>query len=333
MKNYIVTTVLFLALSILAIGQDKGAFTQKDLDEASVQTVKLFKAKKYDEALTFAEKAVTIAKKLYGKKNIETANVLKNLGYVHYYKGDTGKAEDTFEDAFDIYQDLKNLSEEDKNSAAAIAENLASIKARENLLSSERYYKQAIVWREEAGGKDSAKLVFPLVGLANINYWNKDYEKSAELYERAITIGEDFSSTDETNFHAIVLRGGCAFKKAGKADEFEVFREKYKFKFPADASERAKKPINSGVVNGMAISLPKPIYPRQAGNAGAGGKVIVKTLINENGNVISACAENDANPFLIVSAEIAAYGARFKPTTLGGEPVKVSGTIVYNFVR
>jgi len=41
----------------------------------------------------------------------------------------------------------------------------------------------------------------------------------------------------------------------------------------------------------------------------------------------------NGHPLLQNAAERAARSARFSPTLLGGQPVKVSGVIVYNFVR
>jgi len=38
------------------------------------------------------------------------------------------------------------------------------------------------------------------------------------------------------------------------------------------------------------------------------------------------------HPLLRGAAEQAARGARFSPTLLSGQPVKVSGVITYNFV-
>ncbi len=307
---------------------------QKDMNETSIQTVKLFREKKYDEALPFAEKAVTIAKKLYGEKHIEVANVLKNLGYIQLYNDDTDKAGDTFENTFDIYKDLKNLSKDDKNSAAAIAENLALIKSGKDLLTAKKYYEQAIIWREEANGGESEKLVLPLVGLANINYWNKDYKKSAELYEKAIRIGVNYSTADKTNFYAIFLKGQCAFRKADKSDEFEEISKEYYSKTSSDSgkNDQAVTTINGGVLNGKAKSLSKPVYSLEARRNNANGKVNVDILINENGDVISACSEKNANPYLAVSSEVSAYESKFAPTTLKGKPVTVTGQIVYNYV-
>lgn len=334
MKIYIVTAWLLLMLSITIFAQKESSFTKDELRETSIQTVKLFQQKKYVEALPIAEKSVLIAKQIYGEKNIETVNVLKNLGYVQLYKGDTDEAGKTLDKAFDIYRDLENLSANDKSSAAGIAETVASIKSQKNLTSVEKYYKQAIIWREE-GGKDSAKLVNPLVGLANLNYWRRDYKQSAEYYEKAIEISAKDSDVNKTDFFALYLRGECAFKKAKNSKEFEIIKEKFdlssKLDLKASRDTQTTFSINGGVVNGKALNLVTPAYPSEAKAARATGVVKVDVLINEQGDVISACGDKDANSFLAESSEAAAYNSKFSPTNLKGKPVKVTGTIIYNF--
>jgi TonB family protein len=88
--------------------------------------------------------------------------------------------------------------------------------------------------------------------------------------------------------------------------------------------------ISGGVVNGKATNLPKPAYPPIARTARASGAVNVQVLIDEDGRVVSANAVS-GHPLLRAAAEQAARQARFQPTMLSGQPVKVSGTIVYNF--
>jgi protein TonB len=90
-------------------------------------------------------------------------------------------------------------------------------------------------------------------------------------------------------------------------------------------------PISGGVLNGKAISLPKPPYPPIARAAHAAGTVVVQVLIDENGNVVSAHAVS-GHPLLQAVAVSAAKQARFSPTKLSGQPVKVTGVIQYNFV-
>ncbi|HEY2973567.1 MAG TPA: TonB family protein [Pyrinomonadaceae bacterium] len=98
---------------------------------------------------------------------------------------------------------------------------------------------------------------------------------------------------------------------------------------PSPTPHRA--PISGGVLNGKAISLPKPAYPPIARQAHASGTVSVQVTIDENGNVISAHAVS-GHPLLQGVAVAAARGARFTPTRLEGQPVKVTGVITYNFV-
>src|SRR5262245_24726941 len=92
-----------------------------------------------------------------------------------------------------------------------------------------------------------------------------------------------------------------------------------------------RAPISGGVLNGKAVSLPKPAYPPIARAAHASGTVVVQVTIDENGNVIAAHAVS-GHPLLQGAAVGAARQARFSPTKLSGQPVKVTGVIQYNFV-
>jgi TonB family protein len=91
------------------------------------------------------------------------------------------------------------------------------------------------------------------------------------------------------------------------------------------------KSISGGVLNGKAVSLPAPEYPAAAKAVKASGTVSVQVLIDEEGNVIAATAVS-GHPLLRASAVDAARAAKFAPTRLSGEAVKVSGVITYNFV-
>ena len=100
---------------------------------------------------------------------------------------------------------------------------------------------------------------------------------------------------------------------------------------PPVTSTQRIKPISGGVLNGKAVSLPKPHYPPIARAARASGTVVVQVIIDEEGKVISARAIS-GHALLQASAVEAAYRAKFTPTRLEGQPVKVTGTLTYNFV-
>jgi protein TonB len=82
------------------------------------------------------------------------------------------------------------------------------------------------------------------------------------------------------------------------------------------------------MLNGKAIYLPMPEMPPGE----KAGVVMVQVLVDEQGSVISARAVSGP-PNLLAAAVNAARLARFLPTVLSGEPVKVNGTLAYNFVH
>ena len=86
----------------------------------------------------------------------------------------------------------------------------------------------------------------------------------------------------------------------------------------------------STVLNSKAISLPRPIYPQMAKQIHLQGTVTVQVLIDESGRVVSA--KGIGHPLLVGEAQKAAMQARFSPTIISDQPVKVSGVITYNFV-
>jgi len=90
------------------------------------------------------------------------------------------------------------------------------------------------------------------------------------------------------------------------------------------------KPVSGGVLNGTAISLPSPVYPDAAKRSRMQGVVSVDVVLDETGKVISAKA-SDGPAMLRDAAVQAALKARFSPTKLSGQPVKVSGVINYKF--
>ena len=99
---------------------------------------------------------------------------------------------------------------------------------------------------------------------------------------------------------------------------------------PSSVPNPILRPVSGGVLNGAATYLPPPMYPETAKRMRTSGVVTVEVVIDENGKVISANAAN--GPSTLREAAIqAALRARFSPTKLSGQPVKVFGTISYKF--
>ena len=83
--------------------------------------------------------------------------------------------------------------------------------------------------------------------------------------------------------------------------------------------------VNGGILNGMAVSLPRPIYPPMAKQIGASGEVRVQVAVDGNGNVISARAVS-GHPLLRSAAENAARQSKMR-----NDAANSTGQIVYNF--
>ena len=98
---------------------------------------------------------------------------------------------------------------------------------------------------------------------------------------------------------------------------------------PPPAQPKVLK-VSTGVLQGKAVSLPQPSYPPIAKQARLQGTVSVQVLIDEFGKVISAEVIS-GHPMFNREARQAALQARFSPTKLSGQPVKVSGVILYKF--
>ena len=90
--------------------------------------------------------------------------------------------------------------------------------------------------------------------------------------------------------------------------------------------------VSTGVLKSNALQIPKPNYPPLAKQLRLQGSISVQVLIDEHGKVLSAKALPGGHQILVNAAEAVAMQARFSPTLLSGQPVKVSGVIIYNFV-
>jgi TonB family protein len=87
---------------------------------------------------------------------------------------------------------------------------------------------------------------------------------------------------------------------------------------------------SGGVLAGSATRRVEPAYPPLAKAARVSGAVVVEVTVDESGNVINA-RPLSGHPLLKDSAVAAARGWQFTPTKLSGQPVRVVGTITFNY--
>ncbi|HEV7893984.1 MAG TPA: energy transducer TonB [Pyrinomonadaceae bacterium] len=100
---------------------------------------------------------------------------------------------------------------------------------------------------------------------------------------------------------------------------------------PAGAQLDAQDAVWGGILTGKARKMPPPELSASAKLSGTRGSVVVEVFVDERGDVLSA-RSLAGHPTLRPAAEAAARRAKFTPTIFCGSPVKVTGTITYNFM-
>ncbi len=97
-----------------------------------------------------------------------------------------------------------------------------------------------------------------------------------------------------------------------------------------EVQKSSDEPYFAGPLSEQAVKLAVPTYPQMERQNRTQGVVTVQVTLDEEGKVLAAKATNGPKG-LRGASEDAAKRSKFKPVTLGGKPVKATGTVVYNF--
>ncbi len=90
------------------------------------------------------------------------------------------------------------------------------------------------------------------------------------------------------------------------------------------------KPLEVGALDSKATSVPKPLISEEMKRLKAKGRVTVRVVVDENGKVTFAQAQNGV-AVLREAAEEAARKATFAPLIKDGITVRFTGTLTYDF--
>jgi TonB family protein len=159
--------------------------------------------------------------------------------------------------------------------------------------------------------------------------------ETEKAFYALIAVGADENNADVQTFFSSFAAGkpNAATKETNVTVDSpsSVAELDLRLAMPPEPWPRSGSPIMGGVLNGKAVNLEVPKYPKEARKAHQSGQVTVKVLIDEQGVVIWAEAAEGPDG-LREAAVAAARHSRFTPTRLMGQPVKVNGVIIYNFV-
>ncbi len=289
----------------------------------AVEVAELYKQGKFKEALPKAKRCLQIRERAFTPADEALRTALNNLAEVYM-------ALQKYEDAAPLFQRLIKSYEEFGPSDARLVRALQRMGLVKFLTGghdkTESLYRRALEITEKAYAADDPKVASAASYLAEYYQATGDFKKAEPLHQRIFAIAEKQSPTgDSEDFKQARDRYACLLHKTGREEQAREVEKR------PQLPGTTFTPVTGSVINGRAISMPKPAYPDEARAARVSGTVTVSVVIDQKGNVIRACAMQGPS-LLMRASEVAAYNAVFTPTKLNGQPVKVTGVINYNFV-
>ncbi|MEP6570490.1 MAG: TonB family protein [Acidobacteriota bacterium] len=303
--------------------------TNKTLAEASQLSrtvVKLFNEKKYDEALPLAKGALALREAVLGADDEAVQGALINLAEIYTMTKKYGEAQKLMERLLKTHE--RKVGPEDAGAAVYLDKLALLAYMQRDFSKSEAAYKRALAIRETVFGENHADTATSLYLLAEFYRFTGKLDKAAPLYEQATILRGKLLGHEHPEYLKTRDRYFCLAYETLQERKLKDLTAKL-----GETSDPAKSDTFGGeVLNGRAMSLPKPSYPDEARRGHAQGIVVIKVTIDELGKVIEAKDMCGGNPLLVRPSLEAARKARFTPTKVSGQPVKVSGVITYNFV-
>jgi TonB family protein len=298
-----------------------------EAEQLSRTVVQLFNEGNYDKALPLAKRALELRETALGPDHELTQGALLNLAEINSALKKYGEAQKLFERLLKTHEKKSGLEDAD---AAVYLEKLAFLAYLQlDFNKSEAAYKRALAIREKTSGKDNAQFATSLYLLAEFYRFTSKVDKAQPLYEQAAILRGKLLGRKHPDYLKAKDRYFCVAYETQQLNKLNDFAAKL-----GERPQPEKADIDEGaVLNGRAIYLPKPSYSEAARRERAQGIVVIKVTVDELGNVIEAADMCGGNPVLVKPSLQAAREARFTPTKVSGQPVKVSGVITYRFVQ
>lgn len=321
--------LLFLAASLFLTTNLHASQQAPGLQEAetlSQSVVSLLGNHKPNEALPLAKRALEIRERLLPVTDPLITTSWINLTNVYIAKQDYKAARDALQRVLKIQE--TRFGSDDVNLASTL-ERLAVLQFRAgDSNAAEAAYQRALALRETGFGPNSTEVAQTLYALGQFYRVKGDFDHSAPNYRRALHILGKTAGVASTDYER-TSEGFICLAYDHNKDQMLTEISEIRMQFsPAEAMHDPNT-----ILNGRALSLPKPEYSDQARAHRVQGRVVVKVQIDETGRVVSARDMCQGPPYLSEASVAAALRARFSPTKLSGVPVTVSGIIQYNFVR
>jgi tetratricopeptide (TPR) repeat protein len=319
------SALIWLALGLTSVAQTPQSNQSSALIESrelNARVIKLYAEQKYDEALPLARRALELREAELGANHQDLIPLLLNLGELY-------RATQKPNDARSFYQRALQISESafgvDDLRVAKVLDKLAYLEFGEREYDkSEHLFLRSLAIRERALGAENPDVAETAFALGETYRYHREYAKAEARYQQAIHVWEKSAKKDDAQLLKALNGYQLALLGQNKTVEAEQVQKR--------RAELSAEPgvVEGGVLNGTAIKLVQPGYPPLAPRVYY-LSVPVRVLIDETGKVISAQVIGQPPPAFRAAAEDAARHSKFTPTLVNGVPVKVNGTIIYNF--
>lgn len=335
MKKKLIIAIVALSFFILRINaQTPEKETQAnqscqsaaaEINRLTEETINFFKQNKFDEAYSSAKKASDLTEIACPEDNAKRLSMAMNVAEIQIKRGKDEEARKVFKNNLLLAQTIYGENSPKFNTFLDYL-----IKLSVNEISNEEfesYALKSVEVKKAVFGKESYEAMLELHRIAVFYDRRKKFDKAEDFYLQAIAIHDKLPQDAKTkkihpveNYRVLLIRN---FGEEGRKKDAEFMKNR-----TADMFADGK---TSGVLNGRAISLPAPLYPLLSRPIGARGAVEVSVVISESGDVIEAKAVS-GNPYLRQAAVAAAKEAKFLPIYVNGRAVKITGSIIYNFL-
>jgi tetratricopeptide (TPR) repeat protein len=196
--------------------------------------------------------------------------------------------------------------------------------------------ERAVSLLEKTTGADAELFAASLRNLSEVQLAKNKNAEAEATYDRYLDVFEKAAGANDARLTGALDRYVCLLigtNKRSKAVDIQkrIYKLDNKFEFE-DKEKTAQRSLEgAGIMAGKIDSFPRPTYLAEAKTARISGSVVYKVNLDESGKVLGAktlCG----NPLLVKGSENAILQARYKPTIVSGQPVKVTGIAIINFV-
>jgi tetratricopeptide (TPR) repeat protein len=324
----IVQVLLFMFLAGFAWPAVTAQTLMTEADEIELKVVNLYRQGNLKEALPLAKKLVELRSASLGTNRPALVEALYKLAIIYSDLAQLKTALPLFMKALETNE----AALPGDPSSTRILDQIAQIHHRQG---DERlaieWYKRSLAIREKSSGKQHRDVIRSVLTLALLSTSIRDDEAAEKLFKRFDESKSTLSDEDQSQCEREMGEFACQLRTHGNPAGADKIEAKLSIVGVAERVDVGGKTDTPGTINGSAIHLSIPHYPQHARALKIEDNIEVRAIINESGEVISACALGKGDLGLRVQSQQAALSSRFTPTFRNGKAVKVVSIIFYHF--